>query len=189
MHNNYYFLTHLTKALQKKLKGSILIFCICQNKNELVLGFHHNPGDEFYIKASLQAEFSCLAFPSSFIKARRNYVALFPDIINKKVIGIRQFENERAFSILLQDDYQLLFKMFGNYSNILIFKHMVFKDMFVHKRSKDAQISLSGLDRPIDQSKDDLIKSDLNLKNVYPTFNTNMLNHLAMIQKITRMYG
>ena len=39
----------------------------------------------------------------------------------KKVVAIRQYENERSFSVVLEDNVQLLFKMHGTRANIILF--------------------------------------------------------------------
>ena len=98
MHHNYYFLRHLSKSLQDTLKGFELVEAVSQSKDELVLLFL-NGRTEFHIKATLDSQYSMLSFPESFARAKKNSIDLFPELILNKVTGVRQFLNERSFSI------------------------------------------------------------------------------------------
>ncbi|PZR31514.1 MAG: hypothetical protein DI538_20875, partial [Azospira oryzae] len=102
MHNNYYFLRQLSAQLNSTLQGYSIVSCFSQNKDELVIELN-NTQNSFFIKASLAPAFSCLSFPENFSRARKNSIDLFPDVVLKKLIGIRQFENERSFALQLED--------------------------------------------------------------------------------------
>ena len=102
MHNNFYFLRQLSKTLDTKLKGFTVVSCFSQNKDELIIELN-NTQESFFIKSSLQADFSCLSFPSEFQRARKNSIDLFDPVILKKVIDVKQFDNERSFAICLED--------------------------------------------------------------------------------------
>ncbi len=86
----------------------------------------------------------------------------------KKVKEIHQFSNERCFSIELEDNYALLFKMHGNRSNIILFKEEA-KEIFRNHLATDFEINLSELDRKIDWSKEEFINHLTNLNQTYFT--------------------
>lgn len=119
MHNSYYFLRQISARLQENLVGFTLVSCFSQNKDELVFEFN-DARTSFFIKADLQGDFSCLTFPDGFHRARKNSIDLFNEVIMKKVVSIRQFRNERSFSVELEDGLAVLFKMHGNKSNIVL---------------------------------------------------------------------
>jgi predicted ribosome quality control (RQC) complex YloA/Tae2 family protein len=169
VHNNYFFLTQLSKGLEIRLGNSTLVSSFSQNKEELILEFNDGV-KSFFIKASLTSEFCCLSFPESFNRARKNSIDLFNDALMKKVNGIHQFENERCFSIELEEDLFLLFKMHGNRSNIILFKNRIVKEIFRHHLDTDFQINFSELNRKIDWSKEEFIKQITNLQQTYFTF-------------------
>jgi len=148
VHNNYYFLKQISAQLREKLKGFTLVSCFSQNKDELVFEFN-NAKTSFFIKADLQGDFSCLTFPEGFHRARKNSVDLFEEVIMKKVVGVRQFENERSFAIELEDDLSVLFKMHGNKSNIVLLKNNEEIDRF-----KSNIPGGPGVDGEIDWSKE-----------------------------------
>lgn len=169
MHNNYYFLRSLSQSLKLKLSGTVISECYSQNKDELIVRFETAQGS-FYLKANLQAAFSCLSFPSDFQRARKNNVDLFDSLIGQRVHGIRQYENERSFAFELTNEYLLLFKMHGNRSNVILFKKGVALELFKKNIPADAAIQIDQLDRSIDWTFDGFLKARNNLVAHYFTF-------------------
>lgn len=177
MHNNYYFLRQLSSHLQQILPGYKLMEVFTQNKNELVLGFARQ-GSEFYIRASLNADFSCLSFPSDFSRSKKNSVDLFTEVIGQPVLFIEQYENERSFTIHLENGWGLLFKLHGNRSNILLCRHDQVVSLFKNKMEKDYQIIPSQLNRPIEQTWENFEAHDYQYKNLFPTFGKEIRQYL-----------
>ncbi|MEM6525060.1 MAG: NFACT RNA binding domain-containing protein [Bacteroidota bacterium] len=174
MHNNYYFLTRLVRELEPKITGSTLTNCFSQNKDELIISFD----DGFTIKAALDSNFSCLSFPNTFYRARKNSIDLFEKLQYKKVTGIRQFENERCFAIEFENDLNLIFKMHGNRSNIILFEHSNLRDVFKSKLKNDFNLSITTLDRSIDQSYENFKLYDGDLNKLFPTFGKELKSYL-----------
>ena len=159
----------LTKELENKILGAKLMECFSQSRDELILSFlqHQN---EFHIKASLKPEFSCLSFPNQFARTKKNSVNLFPEYIGQIISGIRQFKNERCFTLNFENGSALLFKMHGNRSNIIGYEGDKAKILFRHNFPNDINLVLEDLDRPIDQSKDKFHHVDVNYQKLFPTF-------------------
>lgn len=176
MHNNYYFLQHLSSSLNSKIRGFKLIEAFSQNKNELVIGLSDGTS-EFYIKAYLDPSFCCLSFPNDFSRARKNSVDLFKGLNQKKIEHVHQFKNERCFSIVFEDNMHLLFKMHGNRSNIVLFKDDEIEEIFKKNLRKDYELSINKLDRHIDQSYEAFVREGGDYKKLFPTFG-----------KVTRAY-
>lgn len=175
MHNNYHFLQHLSKALENPLEDMEFSTCFSQNKDELVLGFH-NDKKEFWIRAVLVSNFNMLYFPESFQRTRKNSVNLFESALTLKVECIRQYKNERCFSIELSHGFSLLFKLFGNRSNVILFKNGKVHDLFLKKYPKDAEIVLEELDRELEQTPEKL--EELGVQKVFPTFGREIVDFL-----------
>ena len=178
MHNNHYFLRQLSSRLRKELAGATLTSCFSQTKDELILEFSNN-SHSFYIRAYLLPDFSCLAFPSSFARARKNTADLFPEIIEKAVSDIIQFENERAFAIRFEDDYSLVFKLFGNRSNVILFHQNENKALFKNNLILDRNIRWEGLHRRLDQRYETFVKAEGNFQKVFPTFGPLIKEYLS----------
>ncbi len=153
MHNNFYFLRQLSAELKKKIIGFTVVSCFSQNKEELIIELN-NSKESFFIKASLQPSFCCLSFPPGFSRAKKNSIDLFNDILIKKIIAIRQFQNERSFALELEDHFVLLFKMHGNQSNIVLFQNEKVISIFRNQFQNDYEIIPSELDKAIDWKKE-----------------------------------
>lgn len=168
VHNNYFLLKKLVAELTPLLVGGVVSECFSQNKDELVIRIEQGSWAHF-IRAHLSAGFSCLSFPETFHRARRNSVDIFPDCIGRSVVALRQFRNERSFSIQLSDDYQLVFKMHGNRANILLFHEAAVQSLFRKKLVADNTLSVDQLDRDLDVSEQ-AVRAAHNLKHHFFTF-------------------
>ncbi|MDQ3289834.1 MAG: hypothetical protein M3Q05_00940, partial [Bacteroidota bacterium] len=169
MHNNYYFLRQLTQALKPVLVGSVVDSCFSQEKDELIISFRNpDSANIFYIKAMLTAQFSTLYFPESFNRARANSVNLFPEIIGEEIQEIIQHQNERSFYLALSNQKALLFKLFGNRSNIVYFEQNQAKSLFHKKFPKDIELDLQQLHRHLEPDKADFLVNLPAPEKVYP---------------------
>jgi predicted ribosome quality control (RQC) complex YloA/Tae2 family protein len=177
LHNNFYFIRQLSQALDQKLKGFTLVSCFSQNREELVLEFN-NSTESFFLKASLQPAFCCLSFPSSFNRAKKNSIDLFQVGILKKIVSIRQFENERSFLIELGEGVSLLFKMHGSQSNIILLQNGSVEEIFRNQFQNDFDIFLPGLDKTINWSKEHFVKHLDELQKTYFTFGKSVIQYL-----------
>ncbi|GAB3888138.1 NFACT RNA binding domain-containing protein [Spirosoma agri] len=199
MHTNYYFLRQLAPALEMQLTGLRFVECFSQDRDEVVLVFAQAKGKQnyykpFYIKATLRPDFSGILFPESVQRARINSVDLFDEVTSlipdeeaallehgtgdttinhrpgRAVVGVRSFLNERCLAILLDDNYTMLFKFFGNRPNLLAFRENTVIDLFNQKLVTDQQLVLDALDRPIDQSWDAFVRAGFDHRKLFPTF-------------------
>ncbi|WP_276369952.1 NFACT RNA binding domain-containing protein [Chryseolinea sp. H1M3-3] len=169
MHNNYYFLRQLTKSLENTLRSTVVSECFSQSKDELIIRFE-TQGLPFFIKANLSSSFSCLSFPDSFHRARKNSVDLFQTLIGQRVEGIHQFENERSFAINFSNEIVMLFKMHGNRSNLVLFENGSVTEIFKNSIQEDENIDLQTLDRTIDWSYENFLQNSAKPESLYFTF-------------------
>ncbi|MEY2760935.1 MAG: hypothetical protein RLZZ96_835 [Bacteroidota bacterium] len=169
MHNNYYFLRILSSHLRQILMYARLKQCFSQEKDELVLGFERQNGDDFYIKCSLGPQFSSLQFPESFHRAGRNSIDLFSDLLLAEVQEVEMYENERAFGIHFLGNYVLVFKLFGNRANLILYRDGEYDSQFQKRLKKDDELVLSRISRPIDQSFEAFLAADGDYFPLFPT--------------------
>lgn len=163
--------------------------CFSQDRDEVVLVFAQAKGKQnyykpFHLKATLRPDFSGLIFPETVQRARANSVDLFDLLINpvadgpesaqmtpgRAVVRVRSFLNERCLAVLLEDDYTLLFKFFGNRPNLLAFRGNVVIDLFNHNLATDWKLTFDTLDRPIDQSYEAFERAGFDHRKLFPTF-------------------
>ncbi|RVU24679.1 DUF814 domain-containing protein [Sandaracinomonas limnophila] len=178
MHNNYYFLKFLVAELRQKLCYARLKQSFSQEKDELMLGFERQNGEDFWIKCYLGGQFSSLVFLDDFRRAGRNSVDLFSEVLLAEVQEVELYENERAFSIHFLGGYKMLFKLFGNRGNVLLFRDDDYQGQFQKKLKKDQEIVISQLSRPIDQSFEAFLANQGEIKSVFPTFAKEVLAYL-----------
>ncbi len=169
MHNNYYYIRQLSAELRKKLTSWTIATCFSQEKDELVVGFVRNK-EEFYIKAVLKSDFACLVFPETFYRARKNSVDLFKELMDLQILDVVQYQNERSFSLVLENNYLLLFKMHGNRSNIILFRNNEALDLFHNKLANDFSINPETLHRPLDQRHEAFAANGYQFQPLFPTF-------------------
>ncbi|MEQ9426117.1 MAG: NFACT RNA binding domain-containing protein [Cyclobacteriaceae bacterium] len=168
MHQNHYFLKHLASELNSKLNGSTLETCFSQNKDELILGFTAQ-SDDFWIKADL-SENGILTFPRDFNRARKNSVDLFNELMGLQVDWVEVFHNERAFRICFENGYDLVFKLFGKWSNIILYQKQQIQKLFRENLKNDLNLDFDSLNRELPQTREDFIKANGDLQLIYPTF-------------------
>lgn len=138
----------------------------------------NNQKESFFIKAHLLSSFCCLTFPKEISRARKNSVDLFDEVILKKMVGVTQYENERSFSVDLDQHLSLVFKMHANRSNILLAKEGLIITIFKNQFKDDFDISLSDLHQTIDWSESHFESNIHNLKEAYFTLGKEFWRYL-----------
>lgn len=164
MHNNFYFLRRLSSALGERLVGAQAVECFSQNRDELVLAFSTNQG-EFFLRAYVGPDFSCLSFPKNFHRARKNTIELFTPLSGLHCTSVHQHLNERSFRLVFESGVELLFRMHGTRANVLLIRDGVLEDTF----RKQVRTNLENLDRTIDWSYSHFLENRTRLKETYFT--------------------
>jgi predicted ribosome quality control (RQC) complex YloA/Tae2 family protein len=167
--NNYYLIRQLVPCLKDQLIGASLTDCFSQNKDELIIQLYKANDEEFTILAHLEPQFPCLAFPKEYHKAKKNSATIFRALKQLQVLDIEGFLNERAFVIHFQNNYALLFKLFGPQSNLILYENKRVKDIFRSRLQNDYNLNFNSLNRPIDQNKAAIMAVLPELKTIYPT--------------------
>jgi predicted ribosome quality control (RQC) complex YloA/Tae2 family protein len=152
VHNNYYLLRQLIPQLEKKLAGYRTETIFSQNKDELILSFNFNE-EVFTIKALLEASFTCLSFPKDYRRARKNSADLFPQITGLILKGMHNYLFDRSFAMDFEENHTLIFKLYGNRSNILLFKDNVCIDIFKHNLKTDLNLRREDFDKALNLTK------------------------------------
>jgi predicted ribosome quality control (RQC) complex YloA/Tae2 family protein len=176
MQNNFYFLRKVSEALRSKIINHTVASCFSQTKNELVIELRENH-IPFFIRINTIPELSCVSFPPSFARAKKNSVDLFPEIIGKKVTSLVQIENDRSFAINF-GELALVILLHGVRANVVLFEKEDPIVFFNKKLSKSFNTKLSGLNRTIDISYQAFKDKGFNIKELFPTFDKVVLYYL-----------
>jgi predicted ribosome quality control (RQC) complex YloA/Tae2 family protein len=179
MHLNYYFLRFISKELQEKLIAYTLSECYLQNRYECVLGFH-NGEEEFFIKLNLYNEFTCIAFPKEFSKSKKGTYNLFKELNGLKVVQVVQHENDRSFHIVFENDFSLMFKLYGSRSNLILFHHNQCVDLLNKNLLPDREIDLTNIHKKPVQTFENFIIEKENLRTLFPAFDKEILYQLDL---------
>ena len=134
--------------------------------------------DELYIKADQNPNFSCLSLSGSFSRAKKNSIDLFPGMMGRKILDVHSFHFERAFSFILDQEFLLLFKLFGNFSNMLLFEKGKCIDVFKHNLNDEDKINPEKLDRGIEISEENFIKAGCRPEKMIPALDTALIGLL-----------
>lgn len=148
MHDTFFFIRQISGLLAQKLPGFSLAQCFSQSKDEIVLGFC-TPAQDFWLRATFLPHFCLLNFPLEFQRARRNSVDLFEPLDGLLVESVRQYHNERAFTLEFEGGYGLLFKLFGNRANLILCQNGSPVQVFHKKFSQDLALDPRQLDRSL----------------------------------------
>lgn len=175
MHQNYYFLRQLADALRPQVVGLKFMEAFSQDKDEFIVVLAHARGKNnfyrpFFLRATLRPDFACLNFPEAFNRARTNSANLFEPLLDLTVTGVRSFLNERAIALEIENGYSLVFKLFGNRSNAVLFHQGEVIDIFNTKLAADNQLNLATLDRPLDQTYEAYLAAQCDHRKLFPTF-------------------
>jgi predicted ribosome quality control (RQC) complex YloA/Tae2 family protein len=166
MHNSYYFLRQLSRQLHQQLVGKKITEIFSQQKDELILEIEH--GLHPYIKAHLRADFSCLSFPDSFARSKKNTINLFEEATFKSIEQVYIIANDRSFVIALEKGIKLIFKMHGNRSNIMLCKENTENVLFKNSLLNDKNIDESALARILDLSWEHFDQLEGNVRKFIP---------------------
>jgi predicted ribosome quality control (RQC) complex YloA/Tae2 family protein len=179
--NNFYLLKKLAQELSQSLQGMELATCFTQDKDEIILGFclTEKQGKEFYIKASLNAQLSCLCFMEDFQRAKKNTVELFTDTISKRVLNVKITENDRSFCIDLEDGFSFLFKMYGSRANLILLENGEVNEVFNKKLQSDFSINVAQLAKKVVFTFEEFEKNNFEIKNFLHTFDKYCLQYLS----------
>jgi len=178
VHNNYHFLTRFSKKLNDLLVGKTLVESFSQLKDELVLGFASQE-DSVYLKTAIASNFAITTVVQEFHQAKRNVKQVFHELIGLEVEEVRQFSFERAFVITFKKSkFRLVFKLFGNRSNIVLFRKEELKVLFRKNIAADLSIVYQELDRELDLSLVNFIKLEGDLRKFIPTLGKQLTTYL-----------
>ncbi len=96
-----------------------------------------------------------------------------------KVTGIRQFNNERSFAIVLENGRSIAFTLHGARANVIQFNGGVVEEIFRNNFEADLELKLSDLDRDIDWSPEHFFANQAALHSTYFTLGKSIWHYLT----------
>lgn len=135
------FIRQIAASLRPKLVGKLIIECFSQNKDELILGFG-DAAEDFWIRANFDSDIGLLSFPDSFSRAKKNSADIFEEIKNLTVKNIHYHQNERSFHLEFESNYDLIFKLHGKNSNLILVNNFKTISIFKNNLQNDLKIDI-----------------------------------------------
>ncbi len=169
MHFNAFFLKHLAKELGLTLANSIIKECFTQEKDELIIHFETKKGQDFFVKFNLNPVFTSISFPESFTRTNKNSTNVFQNVAGLKLKNVIAHLNERAMSFVLENNYVLTLKFYGNRANAILFRKEIVDELFKSKIKGDKSLKFNELDRFLEVSFDGFLANKGNLAKTIPT--------------------
>ena len=179
MHLNYYFLRFLSAELRERIIGYTFSECYLQSRNECIIGLYKG-NEEFFIKLNLYQEFTSLSFPEEFSKSKKGTYNLFKELNGLKVLDIIQHTNDRSFHILFENEYSLMFKLYGSRSNLILFHQNNSLEIANKNLIHDKEIELAKVHKIIKQDFENFVNEKENLKKIFPAFDNEIIHELDL---------
>ncbi len=120
LHTHYYTVVSISTAFNKMLKGYLLFDAFSLNKNEFVAIFQK---DSTYISIRLliEARSGFIFVNEGKFERTGSVYLLFKSLIGKGIKSVEQHIHNRSFSFCFDDNLELVFKLYGGLSNIILF--------------------------------------------------------------------
>jgi predicted ribosome quality control (RQC) complex YloA/Tae2 family protein len=139
------FIEMYVAFLSHNLIGYTLLDCYSQDKDVCVFEFSN-----FSLVANFNSKVGLLVLSSHHKRAKKNSITLFDVVINHKITAIYYHIGERSFDIVFDNEYVLVFKLYGCNSNLILFdSNKILIDIFRHSFESDYNFSILNVARVI----------------------------------------
>lgn len=145
MHMHYHTLRRLALQLHTAWCGARVVECFSQVKDELIVVLAKPNGERIVVQAHVQPSFACVCTPEQYARARKNTIDLWPEILG---LRIERFETpvwDRVLVLQLEQSYSIVFKLYGNRSNVLLLHHDAVLHIFRNQLEADRSFQLHAL--------------------------------------------
>lgn len=120
LHSHYYTVVAISKAFDKMLSGYALCDAFSLNKNEFVAIFQKDT-DYVSIRLLIEARSGFLFVTEGKFERTGSVYLLFQSLIGKEIKAVQQHPNNRSFAFCFEGNLDLVFKLYGGLSNVVLF--------------------------------------------------------------------
>lgn len=136
MHIHHYTLRKIADLLSAKLTGGLLLEIFTQERDQLVVGIATET-EERWLRIACAAPLPFVWPVKAYHKARRNVRDLFPELIGRKLLSTEVVPADRVLILHLDQGYDLVLKMHGLLSNVLVMQDGKVTNRFRHHHEPD----------------------------------------------------
>ena len=119
MHIHHFTLLRIAEVIRTRVLGGVLVEAFSQDKDEVVLGIGA-PGDELWIRISCGPPLPHIWPVNKFAKAKRNVFDLFDELKGRHLTEVNVLDWDRVLILGFEEGYQLILKMHGLNSNVIL---------------------------------------------------------------------
>jgi predicted ribosome quality control (RQC) complex YloA/Tae2 family protein len=138
MYPDAFTVERLANELNVWLKQATLKDIFSTSKSDLYFVFSNKKG----LKIQFFQGQAFFQFPGVENFLLKNRIAKFPILHSQSISSIQSHPNSRSFEIKFENNFRLVFKLFGKFSNVILFDDKPI-DMFCLNYQKDLQTPLS----------------------------------------------
>lgn len=142
MHIHHYTLKKLAGIIEAMRPDCFLVEAFTQERDQIVLGFG-NPEGDLYLRIGCAAPLPYIWPVRKFGKARKNVKDIFPQLYGQKITGVEVVDYERVVVIHLENECDLVLKMHGLLSNVLVMEGGKVTDRFRHHHDPDLEFTVA----------------------------------------------
>lgn len=129
--NNYYTLIYLNRELNGNLLGGEFSFAISPHKNVLECYIETVQANQRLIFSASPHE-TALFLDRYRPPKKRNVLEFFSPLKSKSITNVSLAKYDRLLTLDFEDDFRLLFKLFGNDANVFLIRGEEIIDAFKH---------------------------------------------------------
>jgi len=121
MLNNYFIIKEVAEFLNKNIGGYLIKEIYSQVKNKILFELvNSNTSDSKVLEFSIERDYNYLLVKNNFSKAKKNYAVIFEEIYGKDIVKVKLYNNDRAVSVKLSDEFEIIFTFFTNKANCFL---------------------------------------------------------------------
>ena len=119
---NYYELKYLKEFIKSKIVGKKIILANTRYKNLIEFFIEGEVEDHHKLVFSTSPGNMALFLDYFSNPKKRNTISFFEEIYGLHIKNVELAETDRIFIITLENEYELVFKIFSNNGNVLLLK-------------------------------------------------------------------
>lgn len=178
--DNYYTLKYITTEINKRLRQSFFRKIITPYKNVLEFFVDH-PEEDFRLLFSAQPNMVCFFSDYDRPPKKSNVLEFFDPVIGENITNLYTEKNDRFITILFQNDYRLMLRMFGHNANALLIKDNTVVDAFRNPEDEKGGQAPSPKQQSLFDEVDKKQNTRKKLTSLNPMLPRNVLNDLIEI--------
>lgn len=136
---NYYELKYLKLFIKSKILDGEIAMANTRYKNLIEFFINHESGNQKLVFSTAPGNIALFIDYYSNPK-KSNTISFFEDIYGLRILDVELAETDRILSILFENNYKLVFKLFSNSANVLLTKDNDLVASFKGNSLKDVEV-------------------------------------------------